>query len=160
METAKSEPRTMITHHPAKTVITHYPETIRCFKCNGRMTKGDTYIGESSSMWPIGQMYHCYFCHESVGIAQDGRVTYWTGKVIGRFSAEEGLIWAERVQTKLIWELTETEMDGLLADPPERTPETERLLVDLGTYLFIEEERSKETAEKWRKWQGQLYGAG
>ena len=61
----------------------NYPEMIICFKCNHDMTKGDTYIGESSNMWPIGQMYHCDFCHESVGITEDGRITHCTARVIG-----------------------------------------------------------------------------
>lgn len=60
-----------------------FPETIKCFKCNHDMTKGQRHWGESSNIWPIGQIYHCNFCRESVGITQDGRITYWTGKVIG-----------------------------------------------------------------------------
>lgn len=149
MEDTKSKTRTM---------LDHFPGQIGCFKCNHSMTKGGHYIGESSNLWPIGQMYYCYFCGESVGITQDGRVTYYTGKIIGRFSAEGELTWASGFKVRQIWELTEVEVDEFLVVAPEHTPETERLISDLDTYNFIMQERDKETAEKWRRWQGQIHG--
>lgn len=152
MEATKSEPRIK---------FSDYPQKITCFKCHHyTMTKGDTYIGESSNIWPIGQIYYCEFCGESVGVTQDGRVTYYTGKIIGRFSAEEKqLIWDSGFKVRQIWELTKAEVDEFLAEAPAWTPETERFISDLHTYDFIIQERGKETAENWRRWQGQLHGA-
>jgi len=62
------------------------------------------------------------------------------------------------IKIKNIWEYAEEEINEVLSEHLIFIDITGRLFADLSTYQFIVEERDKETAEKWRKWQGEIHG--
>jgi len=64
----------------------------------------------------------------------------------------------DMIKIKNIWEYAEEEINEVLSEHLIFIDITGRLFADLSTYQFIVEERDKETAEKWRKWQGEIHG--